>query len=367
MACPLLEKLAPETRNLIYEYVLTFDTPLKHARKLQPFINQLYHRDDSETETASGATSSHTWDSLQRVDTALLGTWRLIFKEAIVAFYENNTIYLDAEDCDVARIVSPRANDLSLATQVTMKITDLQDDTKSLSGLVNGMTFVNERFPAIFPKLRTATIYTYTDNSEEPIRYLFALASTLHESSMYDPVAFEGVGLVTAHSVGLPGLKIVLQCKSTTERWAKDEYGFSWPSPFDISARSMYPYSKDGRVNRYALLSFNQMRHSYLPDGYPEVAEDSFEFWTIVDDACHQTTLLMQHMPGVQNLVTHLHGLTVQATTPTTQPNDASSEKRSSGGSGGEDDTSVSFEQKPESEPDSAENGADDQSSEEKS
>jgi hypothetical protein len=105
MACPLLEKLAPETRNLIYEYVLTFDTPLKHARKLQPFINQLYHRDDSETETASGATSSHTWDSLQRVDTALLGTCRLIFKEAIVAFYENNTIYLDTEDCDVARIV----------------------------------------------------------------------------------------------------------------------------------------------------------------------------------------------------------------------------------------------------------------------
>jgi len=104
MACPLLEKLATETRNLIYEYVLTFNTPLKHARKMQPFIEKLYQSSDSETDTESSAGSSHMEDTLQSVGTALLSTCRLIFKEAVVIFYENNTIYLDADHCEVARI-----------------------------------------------------------------------------------------------------------------------------------------------------------------------------------------------------------------------------------------------------------------------
>jgi len=251
MACPLLEKLAPETRNLIYEYVLTFDTPLKHIRKLQPFINKLYQRSDSETETASGATSSHTGDSLQSVDTALLGTCRLIFKEAIV-FYENNTIYLDAEDCDVAKIVSPRATDLSLATQVTMKITG--------SACHNGIQFVLKGFPAIFPKLRTAKIYIYTDSSDRPVETLFALADYLRGSSTYGNVVFDGVGSFTARSVDQPCINMMVQCKTTWERWAKEEHGLSWPSPSDVFTKSIYPYSEDGQVNRNAIESFNQMR-----------------------------------------------------------------------------------------------------------
>ena len=106
MACPLLKELAPEIRNLIYGYVLTFNTPLKHAQKSQPLINKLCQSSDSETETASSAGSSHIADSLQLVDTALLSTCRLILKEAIVAFHENNTIYLDAEHRDVEYIVT---------------------------------------------------------------------------------------------------------------------------------------------------------------------------------------------------------------------------------------------------------------------
>lgn len=192
MACPLLEKLAPETRNLIYEYVLTFDTPLKHAQKMKPFINKLYQRSDSETEAASSAESTQTEDSLQRVDASILRTCTLVFKETIVIFHENNTIYLDADDCDVASIVSPRATDLSLATQVMMKITSWEDDTKSLSALDNGLQFVFEWFLAVFHKLRTGEIYIYTDNSGKPGKALFALADQLYRC--FSDIVFEGVG-----------------------------------------------------------------------------------------------------------------------------------------------------------------------------
>jgi hypothetical protein len=41
MSCPLLEKLAPETRAIIYEYVLSFETLVKHATNLKPFLEKL--------------------------------------------------------------------------------------------------------------------------------------------------------------------------------------------------------------------------------------------------------------------------------------------------------------------------------------
>jgi hypothetical protein len=42
MACPLLDKLPPELRRKIYEYVLYFDdVPLRHVKQLQPFIKKL--------------------------------------------------------------------------------------------------------------------------------------------------------------------------------------------------------------------------------------------------------------------------------------------------------------------------------------
>lgn len=37
----LLDKLAPEIRNVIYEYVLSFDTPLKHVTRMKPFVKKL--------------------------------------------------------------------------------------------------------------------------------------------------------------------------------------------------------------------------------------------------------------------------------------------------------------------------------------
>lgn len=296
MACPLLEKLAPEIRNLIYKYVLTFDTPLKHAQKMRPFINKLYQRSDSDTGNTSSAGSSDMADSLQRVDTALLSTSRLIFKEATAAFYENNVIYLDADHCEAASIVSPRATDLSLATQVMMKLTGWNDGTKSLSALRNGITFAQEGLPAVFPKLRTATIYIYTDSYEAPVAGLFAFADYIRHSPNHEDVVFEGVGSVTARSVNPPRINYLVQCKQTVERWTNEEPEPSWQSPFYMSARSMYPYSQDGHVHAAAIQSFNAARRSYLPGSYPEIAEDSFEFWTIVDEEWRQEQIMRQSL-----------------------------------------------------------------------
>ncbi|GAB7323048.1 hypothetical protein MBLNU13_g05567t1 [Cladosporium sp. NU13] len=122
----------------------------------------------------------------------------------------------------------------------------------------------------------------------------------------------------------------------------------------------MYPYSRDGSVHPDAIQSFNDARHEYLPDSYPEVAEDSFEFGTIVDEDWRQTQLTMRHMPGVQNVFGRLHNLSTLITISTKRPDNTSSVKISDGESGGQDDASDSFEQKPESELASAENGADD-------
>jgi hypothetical protein len=364
MACPLLGKLAPETRNLIYEYVLTFDTPLKHAQKMKPFINKLYQRSDSEAETASDVGPSRMEDSRQRVDTALLSASRLIFKEAIVVFYENNTIYLDADDCDVASIKSPQATDLSLATQVSMKLSIYDKNDKSLSGYHNGMDFVQEGFPTVFPKLRTATIVISTDNLSKPVQVLFGLAADLHDSSAYSDAVFEGAGLVSAHSMRKPHLKIVVQCKAIVERWAawasegRDLIWSPYSSPFDLYARSAYPPSQDGRVNPSAIKIFSRTCGLFLPDDYPEVAEDSFEFWTIVDEVWRNTEDSMQH-PVIQNIVGFLHNLhlSAQPAPSSTQPNEATSEKSGGGESGGDNDTANS------SEPDSAGDGADGQSS----
>lgn len=354
MACPLLGKLAPETRNLIYGYVLTFDTPLKHAQKMKPFINKLYQSSDSETDTASSAESSHTSDSLRRVDTALLSTCRLVFKEAIVAFCENNTIYLDADDCEAASIVSPQATDLSLATKVMMKITGWDDETKSLSAYHNGIEFSHVGLPAMFPKLRAATLYLYTDSCKTPVQCFFALADYLHNSSSHDDVIFEGVGLFTARNVKQPRIKTIVQRKKTVERWAEEKVGFG------MSTRSRYSYSQDGHVHPDAIRSFNAVRRSYLPDSYPEVAEGSFEFWTVVDEVWRRRQFTLQE---IQDIARGIHNTSVQVVPSTTHSNDASSETNSSSDSGGEDDASISPEHQPESELDAAEDGADDQTS----
>ena len=258
-----------------------------------------------------------------------------------------------------------QATDLSLATKVMMKITEWDDNTKSLSTWKNGIGFALGGIPCIFSKLHSAEIYIYTDNSESPVKMLFGLAAQLQRLA---DVVFEGVGSFTARIVSQPRIVLRVQCKAMVERWVKEERELSWSSPFDTPVSFIYTYSQDGNVNRDAVASFSLMRRSYLPDGYPKVAEDSFEFWTIVDDAFQESQLLIQHMPNFQRVFGYVtNRIAQQAGTSTSQSNNMSSERSSGNESGGEEDASKSIEEKPESELDSAVNDADDQAFQKKS
>lgn len=194
---------------------------------------------------------------------------------------------------------------------------------------------------------------------------LFGLAAQFQRLA---DVGFEGVGTFTARIVSQPRIVLRVQCKTMVERWVKEERELNWSSPFDTPVSFIYTYSQDGNVNRDAVASFNSMRRSYLPDGYPKVAEDSFEFWTIVDDAFQESQLLIQHMPNFQRVFGYVtNRIAQQAGTSTSQSNNMSSERSSGNESGGEEDASKSIEEKPESELDSAVNDADDQAFQKKS
>jgi hypothetical protein len=145
MSCTLLEKLAAETRLRIYEYVLTFDTPVKHANKMRPFVEKLTgargvsgpkqmqstilkeltkagSKFGVKAKAVQGSEPSDVDGSLQRIDTSILTTCKLVYNEAISVFYTSNTIHFEAQLCRRKDITHSRATDLSLATQMVIKI-----------------------------------------------------------------------------------------------------------------------------------------------------------------------------------------------------------------------------------------------------
>jgi hypothetical protein len=71
MSCPLLDKLAPETPILIYEYVSSFGTPVKHATNLQPFLQKL-------TEVKSNSAVESVEEDMRSIGRALAErmSWR---------------------------------------------------------------------------------------------------------------------------------------------------------------------------------------------------------------------------------------------------------------------------------------------------
>jgi hypothetical protein len=109
---------------MIYEYVLSFDTPLKHVTHMQPFVKKLT---GVEPKSGSGSTETETETATdsQRVNTSILATSKLIYVEAVAVFYKHNTIHFDAQMCTFESLVSPRATDLSLAKQIVIKMDDV--------------------------------------------------------------------------------------------------------------------------------------------------------------------------------------------------------------------------------------------------
>jgi hypothetical protein len=327
MSCPLLDKLSPETRVLIYEYVLSFERPVKHATNLQPFLPKLTAKSNREipfkhtpnlrsflqevtgaksnSETANtGAKNESDWESidgeddsgtesteaelesspgtkaagepepLSLVNTSILTASKLIYTEAIAVFYKSNIISIDAQFCPYEALESPKTTDLSLATQVVTKV-DLskmsQNSKKGEFGPVefNAVRVAMVAIPAIFPKLRSSKFFMYVDT-----KFLFHLAAMMRTNPVYRDTSFDGVGSVAAFSNSNRKLKIVVQCRETMESWAATPTDNIPPAilhPLLVTAGSLYRASRghpQGIYAQYARRLFSAASPAGVPAGY---------------------------------------------------------------------------------------------------
>ena len=340
MSCPLLDKLSPETRVLIYEYVLSFETAVKHATNLQPFLQKLTTKSNvevpfkhapnvrsflqevtgaksnSETENTgmenesdresidgeddSGTVSTEADESsssteeagepepLRLVNTSILTASKLIYTEAIAVFYKSNTISIDAQFCAYEALESPKTTDLSLAKQVVTKI-DLAKMSKHSKEEGFGPTEFSAirvamvAIPAMCPNLRSSKFFMYVDS-----KFLFPLAAMMRANAIYSEAAFDGVGSVTAYSKRNRNIQLAVQCRETMESWAapSDNIPPATLHPLHVTAGSLYRASRGDSQSIYAQYArnlFNAASPAGVPDGYGVVDYDSYEFWTIID------------------------------------------------------------------------------------
>ena len=304
MSCPLLEKLAPETRRLIYDYVLTYNKPLQHVQELRPFIKQSTQSTDFGAGEASSEDHTHTSDSIQRIDTSILTTSKLVFTEAIVAFYGSNIISVDAPICKPENVPVLRATDLALATQVVTRIRlNLDCIAAGPIKLAECVDIARKTLPAIFPKLTSASVYIYTDAFPKPVTILFMAADSMCGSSEFDTVQFEGVGSVVAYASDCPGLKFIVQSQNTVVHWEIDEEPPRSISLLDLTTKRMQRYSQEmppGTVFRLAQSMFDDKRDTVVPPvpSYAVIDSGSLEFWTVVNkilrDVQSQIAFIMQ-------------------------------------------------------------------------
>jgi hypothetical protein len=297
MSCLFLDKLAPESRALIYEYVLSFDTPLKHVTHLQPFIKKLTtvaweagaSSTNSEVEAATSTTSDGANSPLQRVNTSLLTASKLIYTEAVATFYKHNTIHIGARKiCNSGTIIWPRETDLSLAKQIVSKVelVDLNVSSQdSRPGLRVASTFAVLKVPAIFPSLRTGIIHLSIDSAVIPEARFFTIERTLRRTEAYNPLVFDGVGSLTTSIKSQPCITLVMQNRQAMDRWdAHADDILPDPLTFtNVHARTLYRESRADPQSESA--RFARRAYSVLDrgGGLGHVEHDSFEYWTIVD------------------------------------------------------------------------------------
>lgn len=300
MSCALLKKLAPETRTMIYEYALTFETPLKHVHKMRPFIEKSGQNTESpeshnsKTETSSSEESPAANDSFNRVNTSILTASKLIYQEAIAVFYKYNTITIDNAICKPENVERIRRTELALARQV-ITVSDLKFDAQTgtvVGGLGSVAGFAMEHFSNIFPKLKAATLYVYTDTHPSLVKALFGLKTCLRTLPNAAPVKFEGVGTVVAFPEHVPKCKVVLQCKTSVDRWANGKISSDSCYVSSMTMRWLHDsYERDpnGAVDPIAEMFLNRLGSTVTGSGYPPIEKGDYEFWTVADEVWHQS------------------------------------------------------------------------------
>jgi hypothetical protein len=308
MSCTLLEKLAVETRLSIYEYVLTFDTPVKHVNKMRPFVGKLSgagsgsglkqvqstivkeltkagSRFGVRAKAVQGSEPSDFDGSLRRIDTSILTTCKLVYKEAITVFYTSNIIRFEPQLCRREDITHPRGTDLSLATQMVIKI----DQPLFLTHIRphDFWDFALLMLPKLLPNLRTGTIYVPTDSAAHFIAELRILHGTLYRNA----IALNAPGsMVATFYHAEPCVKLIMQSEHAMRRWKSPivQIPADLVTMHNAAANLLFLNTRAGLTdpqNRYAGLARTAFDFTKtLPELDPGSVElDSWEFWTVVD------------------------------------------------------------------------------------
>lgn len=323
MSCPLLGKLAPETRVMIDGYVLSFDHPLCHATRMKPFGERLIANSNitwfqlcapggREANTAADvskgdleAESQPPKSSHDRVNTAILVANKLVYSEAISVFYNKNTISFEPQLCWATDLTPLRTSDLSLARHVVAKVEMLQtpnetpiEDIDANSSLA--LATASRCIPEIFPQLRGGVVYLYTHPNDDAFASRLPLRRHLRQSSVVENCDVDNVGPLIATFRGRPHLKMRVQCKPVMQHWAKC---VADPVP-DTSAPLAFSNLR-GVMSANALRRFEQanpghfypalirrtlhgiMNNQHLAMFFDNVDQDGYEFWTAVEYTLH--------------------------------------------------------------------------------
>lgn len=333
------KSLPPEIREIIYGYALAFETPLSHVNRMQPFVKKLtgvdgeipvascfLQRDpgvlsesteesslesDSERDTKldsgsdSEPTSDHGGDveinhdsecisrygsgsdhedERTRVNTAILTVDKRTYKEAIAVFYKINVIHFDFDLVHMT-MTSPHGSDLSLATRV---FTRAGTPLKSLEYL---QVMHTDRAVAalsnMLPTLSEATLQVTTDSSFTALLQLFEYVRQCRLEAPRFNARFDGVGSVAADIH--PRIHLALKYDKIVQHWresANDPYPAQSCLLNSPSARTLKRMKEDGRLERHGRIMtlLQNVYNSYLLDDIFEDDEDSYEFWTVIED-----------------------------------------------------------------------------------
>jgi hypothetical protein len=215
---------------------------------------------------------------------------KLIYTEAIAVFYKSNTVSIDAQFCAYEALESPKTTDLSLATQVVTKVDLSKMSQNSRNGEFGAIEFNAIRIatvaiPSICPNLRSSKFFLYVNRN-----FLLHLAVMMRANPVYSETSFDGVGSIAACSTRNRKFKIVIQCRETMESWAAPTGDIS-PHvlhPLLVTAGSLYRHSRgdpQGFQAQYARTMFSAASRTGVPEGYGVIDYDSYEFWTVVDNA----------------------------------------------------------------------------------
>lgn len=230
MASPFLDKLAPETRCRIYEYALTFDTPLYHATQLEPFNKKETGVDPKprpkEPQLNPTGTSPATVPT--KVNTSLLLTSKKIYLEAIPVFYKHNTINFRThfQDQNLLRLrpPSPLRSDLSLAENIIIEFSPRQRPSskppktrqpKPTHSVL--MAYIDLMIPCPFSRFKSCVFRVQADDFPSPAETLTALALDLRRSRDVTNVTFHRIGFLTAQTT--LNCTIEAHCKLLTDRF----------------------------------------------------------------------------------------------------------------------------------------------------